>query len=150
MPTDLKQLRLYFDEYITLKEVHKNLIIYPPIKYKKIIPASLGNKFILIEWDETLQPNTTYNFNFGNSIADLNEGNVLPYFNFVFSTGSELDDTYISGTVKSGYTFPKEKNDAKKNFIIGLYKASDSVDYTKKPYYITKADEDGYFELSHS
>lgn len=149
VPTDLKQLRLYFDEYITLKEVHKNLIISPPIKYKKIIPASLGNKFILIEWDETLQPNTTYNFNFGNSIADLNEGNVLPYFNFVFSTGSELDDTYISGTVKSGYTFPKEKNDAKKNFIVGLYKASDSVDYTKKPYYITKADEDGYFELSH-
>ena len=41
VPTDLKQLRLYFDEYITLKEVHKNLIISPPIKYKKIIPSML-------------------------------------------------------------------------------------------------------------
>lgn len=147
--TNLKTLRLDFDEYITLKDIQKNLIISPPIKYKKIYPTSLGNKYIQIEWDEELQPNTTYNFNFGNAITDLNEGNVFPYFNFAFSTGNEIDNLYISGDVKSGFTFPKEKNDTKNNFVIGLYKASDSVDFTKKPYYIAKADEDGYFELNH-
>lgn len=147
--TNLKELRLDFDEYITLKDIQKNLIISPPIKYKKIYPTSLGNKYIQIEWDEELQPNTTYNFNFGNAITDLNEGNTLPYFNFAFSTGETIDSLYISGEVKSGYTYPKEKNDAKNNFVIGLYKASDSVDYTKKPYYIAKADEDGYFEINH-
>lgn len=59
----------------------------------------MANKYILIQWEDTLKANTTYNFNFGNSIADNNEGNVLPYYNFVFSTGSIIDSLYISGNV---------------------------------------------------
>lgn len=59
----------------------------------------MANKYILIQWEDTLKANTTYNFNFGNSIADNNEGNVLPYYNFVFSTGSTIDSLFISGNV---------------------------------------------------
>ena len=150
VPTNLKELRLDFDEYITLKEIQKNLNISPPIqKIKRILPSSLGNKFILIQWDDSLQANTTYNFNFGNAIADLNEGNVLPYFNYAFSTGDKLDELYISGEVKDGFTKTDEEAATKKNYIVGLYKASDSVDYRKKPYYLTKADADGYYELNY-
>ncbi len=54
----------------------------------------MANKYILIQWEDTLKANTTYNFNFGNSIADNNEGNVLPYYNFVFSTGSTIDSLF--------------------------------------------------------
>ncbi|MDO4224783.1 MAG: Ig-like domain-containing domain [Bergeyella zoohelcum] len=151
--TDFKKLMLYFDEYITLKEVQKNLIISPPIKVRRILPSSLGNKYIQIEWAEPLQENTTYNFNFGNSITDLNEGNVLPYFNFAFSTGDKLDGLYISGEVQNGM----ERNDPtklppdaeKRNFVVGLYKEQDSINYREKPYYITKADPDGYFEMNY-
>lgn len=151
VPTDLKELRIHFDEYITLKEVSRNLIISPPIKYKRILPSGLGNKYIQIEWDEPLQENTTYNFNFGNSIVDLNEGNVLPYFNFAFSTGPELDQLYISGDVFDGMKAQEENPtmDSKNNYVIGLYKESDSIDYRQKPYYVTKADADGYFELNY-
>ncbi|WP_297985914.1 Ig-like domain-containing domain [uncultured Chryseobacterium sp.] len=150
VPTSLKELRLDFDEYITLKEIQKNLNISPPIqKIKRILPSSLGNKFILIQWDDSLQANTTYNFNFGNAIADLNEGNVLPYFNYAFSTGDKLDELYISGEVKDGLAKTDEKAATKKNYVVGLYKASDSVDYRKKPYYLTKADADGYYELNY-
>ncbi len=150
VPTNLKELRLDFDEYITLKEIQKNLNISPPVqKIKRILPSSLGNKFILIQWDDSLQANTTYNFNFGNAIADLNEGNVLPYFNYAFSTGDKLDELYISGEVEDGLAKTDEKAATKKNYVVGLYKASDSVDYRKKPYYLTKADADGYYELNY-
>ena len=102
-----------------------------------------------MEWEEDLQENTTYNFNWGNAIADLNEGNVLPYFNFAFTTGDKLEETYISGEVKSGFTRPKKGATDKNEFVVGLYQEKDTMDYTKKPYYITKADPDGYFELNY-
>lgn len=157
VPTGLRELRLNFNEYITLKEISKNLVISPPItKIKRILPTSLGNKYVLIQWEDSLKANTTYNFNFGNAISDLNEGNVLPYFNFAFSTGDKLDNLYISGDITDAMSPPADpKNpavtapDAKNGFVVGLYKATDSVDYRQKPYYITKADPDGYFELNY-
>lgn len=150
---NIKELRLYFDEYITLKEAQKNLIISPPIKLTKILPTMLGNKYILLQWDEPLLDSTTYNFNFGNSIQDLNEGNVLPYFNFAFSTGSKIDNLYISGDVFDGMKKQITNStetiaDDNKNYVVGLYQEKDSIDYKKKPYYITKVDADGYFELN--
>lgn len=155
VPTNTKELKLYFDEYIQLKDIQKNLNISPPIKYKKILPTTMGNKYILVQWEEDLQENTTYNFNFGNAISDLNEGNILPYYNFAFSTGDKLDDLYISGDVIDGMAKRVVNNplqppiESKKNFVVGLYQEKDSIDYSKKPYYITKADPDGYFELNY-
>jgi len=149
VPRDLKELRIDFDEYITLKDINKNLIISPPIKYTKIIPSSMGNKYLQIQWKDTLQANTTYNFNFGNSVVDLNESNPLPYFNFAFSTGDKIDDLYISGTISDALGSEKNSEGKERNLVIGLYQAKDSMDYRQKPYYITKADPDGYFELNY-
>lgn len=146
---NIKKLRLDFDEYVQLKDIQKNLIISPPIKsITKILPSNLATKYVMIEFEDTLQANTTYNFNFGNSIMDNNESNVLPYFNFAFSTGDKIDNLYISGDVSDGAKITKVANTVSKN-VVGLYKESDSIDYRQKPYYITKADEDGYFELNY-
>ena len=149
VPRDLKKLRIDFDEYITLKDVSKNLIISPPIQYSKIIPSSTGNKYLEIQWKDTLQANTTYNFNFGNSIVDLNESNILPYFNFAFSTGEKLDDLYISGTLSDALGNEKNSEGKEKNLVVGLYQVKDTMNYRQKPYYISKADLDGYFELNY-
>lgn len=147
VPKDIKELRLDFDEYVTLKDVSKNLNISPPINnITRIIPANIANKFVLIQWTDTLQANTTYNFNFGNSIADNNETNVLRYFNFAFSTGEKLDDLYISGEIKDALSIKKA---GENKFVVGLYRAKDTIDYKKKPYYMTKVDEDGYYELNY-
>jgi len=146
---NLKKLRIDFNEYIMLKDVSKNLIISPPIQYTKIIPSSMGNKYLEIEWKDTLQANTTYNFNFGNSVVDLNESNPLPYFNFAFSTGEKLDDTYISGTISDALGNEKNSEGKDRNLVIGLYQVKDTMNYRQKPYYITKADPDGYFELNY-
>jgi len=149
VPRDIKKLRIDFDEYIMLKDVSKNLIISPPIQYTKIIPSSIGNKYLEIEWKDTLQANATYNFNFGNSVVDLNESNPLPYFNFAFSTGEKLDDLYISGTIADALGSEKNSEGKEKNMVVGLYQVKDTINYRQKPYYITKADPDGYFELNY-
>ncbi|MDR6489672.1 uncharacterized protein (DUF2141 family) [Chryseobacterium vietnamense] len=148
---DIHQLRLDFDEYVTLKDINKNLIISPPIKgITRILPSNIANKFVLIQWSDTLQANTTYNFNFGNSIVDNNESNILRYFNFAFSTGDKLDELYISGEVKDALnTKKKEGTTAENKLVVGLYQVKDTMDYKKKPYYITKVDEDGYYELNY-
>ena len=146
---DIKELRIDFDEYITLKEINKQLIISPPLKkMTKIIPSGMANKYLLIKWEDTLQANTTYNFNFGNAIVDNNESNALKYYNFAFSTGEKIDDFYISGELKS-LIANKEKKSEESSLVVGLYQEKDSMDYRQKPYYITKADPDGYFELNY-
>ena len=45
----------------------------------KTIKIKLLNQF--------LEPGTTYRIDFGNAIADMNEGNVLENFAYIFSTG---------------------------------------------------------------
>ncbi len=148
VPRDIKELRLEFDEYVMLKDFQKNVNISPPIKkIKKVIPSNLATKFISIQWEDTLQANTTYNFNFGNAIQDNNESNPLSYFNFAFSTGEKIDDTYISGEIKDALII--KTSSEKKNKVVGLYKEADSIDYRQKPYYITKVDDDGYYELNY-
>ncbi|HCA09120.1 Ig-like domain-containing protein [Chryseobacterium sp.] len=145
---DIHELRLDFDEYITLKDINKNLIISPPIKsIKRILPSNIANKYVMIQWEDTLQANTTYNFNFGNSIADNNEANILRYFNFAFSTGDKLDDLYISGDIIDATAIKKKQGENK--LVVGLYQVKDTINYKQKPYYITKVDEDGYFELNY-
>lgn len=148
VPRDLKELRISFDEYITLKDASKNLIISPPLKkIKRILPSSLATKEIVIQWEDTLQANTTYSFNFGSSIQDHNEGNMLPYYNYAFSTGEKIDDLYISGEVTEALQI--KATPAKISRVVGLYQAKDSMDYRQKPYYITRVDEDGYYELNY-
>lgn len=83
-----KEIKLTFDEYIKLKNTNKQLIISPPMKYEPLIYPTNVSKYINIKIQDTLLPNTTYSFNFGQSITDNNEGNPLNQFKYVFSTGS--------------------------------------------------------------
>ncbi|WP_082498282.1 Ig-like domain-containing protein [Chryseobacterium sp. Leaf180] len=149
VPRDIKQLRIDFDEYITLKDINKNLNVSPPIEnVTRILPSNIANKYLLIQWSDTLQANTTYNFNFGNAIQDNNENNPLRYYNFAFSTGPKLDDLYISGVVTDALLSKKESSGENK-MVVGLYQIKDTMDYRKKPYYISKVDDDGYYELNY-
>lgn len=127
---------LNFDEYIKLKNTNKQLIISPPMKHEPIITPTSVSKFIKIEIRDTLQPNTTYSFNFGQAITDNNEGNALNQFKYVFSTGPYIDSLKLSGRIKDA----KEKY--VDNFVsVMLYevndKFKDSTIYKEFPRYIT-------------
>ena len=70
------EIKINFDELIKVKNINKQLIISPPMKKQPIvIPQGSASKFISIKIIDTLQENTTYSFNFGQSITDNNEEN---------------------------------------------------------------------------
>ncbi len=78
---DAEKITLTFDEYIKLNDINKQLIISPPLASQayKVDPQTSIAKKIEIQLLDSLAPNTTYTFNFGESITDNNEGNILPF-----------------------------------------------------------------------
>lgn len=149
--TDFKgdQFVLAFDEFIKLKNINKQLIISPPMKNEPLISPTSVSKVITVKIRDTLKPNTTYSFNFGQSIADNNEGNALNQFKYVFSTGSYIDSLSLSGKIKDAYTKDVD------NFVsVMLYEANDkykdSVIYKELPRYITNTlDSTRLFKLEN-
>lgn len=130
------EIRITFDEYVKIKDVNKQLIISPPMEVAPLISPSNASKFINIKIKDTLKPNTTYSFNFGNSIQDNNESNVLQQFKYIFSTGTYIDSLELKGSIKDAYA--KEVV----NFVsVMLYevndKFNDSIIFNEKPRYIT-------------
>lgn len=130
------EIKLTFDEYIKLKDLKKQLIISPPMKNEPLITPTTSSKYIDIKINDTLQPNTTYSFNFGQSITDNNEGNPYNQFKYIFSTGDYIDSLAIGGRVKDAY------NKEVESFVsIMLYEVNDtfkdSLVYTDMPRYVT-------------
>ncbi len=144
-----KKIKIYFDEYIKLKNVSKQLVVSPPQKNDPIItPLGSASKSITIEISDTLDLNTTYSFNFGKSIVDNNEENELGNFKYVFSTGSFIDSLELSGEV----TNPRVKK-TEKNFDVMLYEYNksytDSIIFKEKPRYISNTLDSTLFELTN-
>lgn len=143
------EIRIYFDEYIKLKELQKNLVISPPLKSTPIITPLSTAKVLKIKILDTLLENTTYAINFGKSIQDNNEDNAFEDFKYVFSTGSYIDSLSIKGIVKDALLLSPEKP-----ATVMLYERNetftDSIIYKDKPTYIATSNEkDGSFELSN-
>lgn len=130
------EIKLVFDENIKLKDLTKQLVISPPMKQEPLVLPTTATKFITIKIKDTLQPNTTYNFNFGQSIEDNNEGNPFNQFKYVFSTGDHIDSLSLGGTIKDAHEKETE------SFVsVMLYEVNDtykdSIVYNKNPRYIT-------------
>lgn len=130
------EIQLNFDEYIKLKNVNKQLIISPPMKVAPEVLPTNPSKIITIKLKDTLLPNTTYSFNFGQSIADNNENNPYNQFKYVFSTGTYIDSLILGGSIKDAL------NKNPDNFVsILLYEINetytDSSVYKSVPNYIT-------------
>jgi len=130
------KIKLTFDENIKLKNLNKQLIISPPMKNEPLIIPTTPTKVLTITIKDTLQPNTTYSLNFGQSIADNNEGNPYNQFKYVFSTGDYIDSLALGGRVKDAYN-----KDVESFVSIMLYEANekfnDSTVYKETPRYIT-------------
>ncbi len=132
-----KEIRLYFDEYIKLKDAQKQIIISPPMDpAPEITPLGTASKYVKIKFIDTLLDNTTYSINFGESIVDNNEGNPNSFFRYVFSTGDFLDSLTIKGTITDAI---KKKPDS--YITVALYEVdeeyTDSLVFKEVPRYIT-------------
>jgi hypothetical protein len=134
---------LDFNEYIELQDLSANLSISPLPKLNPLISSNL--KTITIKLKDSLLPNTTYNIDFGNSIKDINEGNVYKSFAYQFSTGNSIDSSTIQGKVVMA-----ETGKADSTLIVLLYKnLNDSAVKTQRPNYISKLDGSGNFKFSY-
>lgn len=95
-----KEIKIYFDELVTIDDLQK-VIVSPPMKNKPdITPVGYPAKYIRVKFKDTLLPETTYNINFGSSIVDNNEKNAVPFFQYVFSTGKVLDSLTFKGEIR--------------------------------------------------
>ena len=99
---------LEFDEYVVLRKLKEQLLVSPPLKYS--LESKTKGKNLIFTIKDTLKENTTYVFNFGNAIVDLNEGNPLSNFQYVFSTGPVIDSLSFSGKVVDAFDLTAEKD----------------------------------------
>lgn len=135
------EIEIVFDEFIKLSQEFKEISISPALnklptfKYKKNV--------LTIKFTDSLEKNTTYTINFGKSIVDYNEGNILKNYSYVFSTGNIIDSLSITGNVVQSLN--KKPEIEIPVFIIPIHQ--DSI-FRKKPANIfTTTDSLGNFTL---
>lgn len=137
---DSKEIRLTFDEFVKLDKVDEQLIISPPIDKSsyEVKPLSGVTKKVFLEFIDSLETETTYSINFGNSIKDNNEGNPLTFFSYTFSTGETIDSLYVRGNISDAFDIDTD------NYIsIHLYRIdsvfNDSIIFNNRPTYISNS-----------
>ncbi|HLV14840.1 MAG TPA: Ig-like domain-containing protein [Xanthomarina sp.] len=131
------EIKIVFNEYVKINNLQKQLIISPPMDpAPEIYPQGAASKFITFKIKDTLDPNTTYAFNFGNSIVDNNESNPYPFYRYVFSTGDYIDSLSVKGIILDATLRKPEEY-----VSVMLYEMdstfTDSIIYKKTPKYIT-------------
>ena len=137
---DSKEIRLTFDEFVTLDKVEEQLIISPPIDKNsyEVKPLSGVTKKVFLEFIDSLETETTYSINFGNSIKDNNEGNPLTFFSYTFSTGETIDSLYVRGNISDAFD-----RDTDNYISIHLYRIdsvfNDSIIFNNRPTYVSNS-----------
>ncbi|MFN8296051.1 MAG: Ig-like domain-containing domain [Chitinophagales bacterium] len=138
-----KEIKVEFDEWIqSLTNPKTQVIISPEIE--PFPEITIARNELSIKLKNQLQPNTTYSMFFGDNIKDNNEGNAFSNYKYIFSTGNFIDSLNIKGSVKT--TLDKIPD----NTFLLLYKEKeDSAFLKKRPFYITKVQPDGSFNLEN-
>jgi hypothetical protein len=136
-----KLITLTFDEFVSLQDINNNLIVSPTLKNLPIVDNKLRN--VTVKFKDSLEANTTYSLNFGNAIKDVNEGNILKNFRYVFSTGNSIDNFTYKGKV-----FLAEKGTVDSTLVVILHNnSSDTAIYKNRPRYYAKVNGKGSFEF---
>ena len=137
---DSEEIRLTFNEFVKLDKVQDQLIISPPVEKSayEIKPLTGVTKKVFLKFIDTLDVNTTYTINFGNSIKDNNENNPLTFFSYTFSTGETIDSLYVKGNISDAYDIVTDEY-----VSIHLYRIdstlNDSIIFNKRPTYISNS-----------
>lgn len=137
-----RNITLTFDEFVNLKETEQ-IIISPIPKNTPIYDYKLRN--VTVRLRDSLEANTTYSIDFGNSIRDVNEDNIAKNFRYVFSTGDKLDNNEYQGQVVVAETGKIDST-----LIVILHAdLSDSAIYRKQPRYFTRVNGKGQFSFQN-
>jgi len=138
-----KKIVIEFDEYFNLKDEFKEFSISPD--QEKVPELRKRQKRLEIILKDSLEKNTTYTLNFGKSIADVNEGNVVKNLSYVFSTGPDIDSLSITGKVINSLSDEPEKEATV--FILPLER--DTIFGKRRPSIYTTTDSAGIYKLNN-
>jgi len=134
-----RHITLTFDEFVVVDDYPKNLLVSPVQQTIPKVEQKL--RTVVIKFEDSLEANTTYTLNFGNTIKDNNEGNIARNFTYIFSTGSAFDSLTLSGKVLLA-----ESGKTDSTLIVMLHRSSeDSALIKEKPRYVTRLDSAGNF-----
>jgi Bacterial Ig-like domain len=137
------KINFSFDEFVSIQDIQSNLVISPNPKSTPTVDYKLNT--VTVKLRDTLEANTTYSMNFGNAIKDVNEGNIMKDFTYVFSTGPYIDSLELTGKV-----ILAEDGKIDTTMIVMLYaNQNDSAVIKEKPRYITKLDGKGGFRFKN-
>lgn len=138
-----QQVRIFFDEFVQLRDLNRMFLISPPLE--KLPEVRIRGRSIMMDINEELRPNTTYNFFFGDAIADITEGNKMLNFQFVVSTGDYVDSLSVQGRVLDALSHkPMEE------IYVMLYEdLRDSMPYLERPVYLAKTAKDGTYRINN-
>ncbi len=130
-----------FDEYVEADNYQQELIVSPIPNNMPSVNRKL--RTVTVKLRDTLEPRTTYSLNFGNTIKDVNEGNVKKNFTYIFSTGSYFDSLELTGRVVLA-----ETGGIDSTLTVMLHKTNlDSALIKEKPRYIARLDSSGNFRF---
>ena len=136
-----KKVELHFDEIVNIKDQTTRVIVSPAPKEQPIIRAQ--GKKITVEFQDDLEPNTTYVIDFTDAIEDNNEGNVIDGFSFAFSTGDRLDSLQVSGMVLRASDL-----EPMKNVLVGLHSNLSDTAFSTLPFdRVSRTNSRGEFTL---
>lgn len=138
-----KTITIQFDEYFKLNDQFREFSVSPDMA--RLPQLKIKKRALEISFQDTLEKNTTYTLNFGKSIADINENNVLKNFTYVFATGPKLDSLSISGQVLDALT-DEPILDALA-FIVPIDR--DTIIGKTKPSIYATTDSSGRFQLNN-
>lgn len=138
-----KSIKITFNEFVTIDNPNKTVIMSPPLKEN--LELTTSGKSVVIKIPDSLKSNTTYNIALVGTIKDYTEGNVLPLYNYTFSTGSHVDSFQLQGQLIEASTLKPLKD-----IFVMLYDQDiDSLPRTVRPTYISKTQADGHFIFSN-
>ncbi|MGA2405289.1 MAG: Ig-like domain-containing protein [Bacteroidales bacterium] len=137
------KIAITFNEYVVLDNINEKFMVSPPMKKKPRV--FIRGKSVDVEFDDKLKDSTTYTFNFQDAIKDLNEGNILENYQFVFSTGSVIDSLSVTGNIYNA----SDLEVPEKTEVLLYRELADSAVVKHLPEYISRVDQNGYFRIDN-
>ena len=139
------RLILEFDEYVKAGQWRSQMLVSPPLDAS--IDLIVRGRKVEVSWAGQLRDSSTYVFQFGEGIVDVNEGNPAKHLVHAFSTGDRLDTLVIQGVVNDAI----DENPSA-DLRVMLYPEAMSLDSVLAgvaPQFVGATDDQGAFEVGY-
>ena len=134
-------MNLDFNEIVLVEGAYDKVIVSPPQKTAVVVKA-LGKR-VLVEFADSMQPNTSYTVDFTDAIVDNNEKNPLRNFSMSFATGDHIDSLQMAGLLLDASNV-----NPLPGIVIGIHSDLSDTAFTTTPFKrVTKTDMNGNFRI---